>query len=103
MGRLESLTACAGDAPESAVAVVGKMRLMIPLAGLIDKEQELTRLNREISKLEPSIKQLAGKLSNEGFIAKAPEAVVAKEREKLADMENTLAELNQQLVKIQAL
>ena len=103
MGRLESLVACNGDAPESAVAVVGKMRLMIPLAGLIDKEQELTRLNREISKLAPSIAQLAGKLSNEGFIAKAPEAVVAKEREKLAEMENTLAELNQQLVKIQAL
>ncbi len=103
MGRLESLTACEGNAPESAVAVVGKMRLMIPLAGLIDKEQELARLNREVGKLEPSIKQLAGKLSNEGFIAKAPEAVVAKEREKLADMENTLAELNQQLVKIQAL
>ncbi|OYQ90659.1 valine--tRNA ligase [Wohlfahrtiimonas chitiniclastica] len=103
IGRLESLTACEGNAPESAVAVVGKMRLLIPLAGLIDKEQELARLTREIGKLEPSIKQLAGKLSNEGFTAKAPAAVVAKEREKLADMENTLTELNQQLVKIKAL
>jgi len=103
MGRIESLTACEGDAPESAVAVVGRMRLLIPLADLIDKDQELKRLEREIAKIEPQIKGLQGKLGNPGFLNNAPEAVVAGEKAKLEDFENKLAELKQQFEKIKAL
>ena len=103
MGRLESFTKVEGEAPESAVVVIGKMRLLIPLAGLIDKEQELARLNREIGKIEPTIKMLTGKLSNPGFTDKAPAQVVEGERVKLSDAENQLKELKQQLIKIQSL
>ncbi len=103
MGRIESLTACEGNAPESAVAVVGRMRLLIPLTDLIDKDQELKRLEREIAKIEPQIKGLQGKLGNPGFLNNAPEAVVAGEKAKLEDFENKLAELKQQFEKIKAL
>ena len=103
MGRLESFTKVEGTAPESAVVVIGKMRLLIPLAGLIDKEQELARLNREIGKIEPIIKALTGKLANPGFTDKAPAKVVEGERIKLSDAENQLQELKQQLIKIEAL
>ncbi len=103
MGRLESFSPVKGEAPESAVVVIGKMRLLIPLADLIDKEQELARLEREIGKIEPQIKALTGKLANPGFTNNAPEKVVEGERAKLQDAENKLAELKQQLEKIKAL
>ena len=103
MGRLESFTKVEGTAPESAVMVIGKMRLLIPLAGLIDKEQELARLTREIGKIEPTITMLTNKLGNPGFTDKAPAKVVEGERAKLSDAENQLRELKEQLTKIAAL
>ena len=103
MGRLESFTKVEGTALESAVMVIGKMRLLIPLAGLIDKEQELARLTREIGKIEPTITMLTNKLGNPGFTDKAPEKVVEGERAKLSDAENQLRELKEQLTKIAAL
>ena len=68
-------------------------KVLIPLAGLIDKDAELARLQKEIDKLETEVKRLNGKLSNANFVDKAPEAVVNKEREKLADAEAALAEI----------
>ena len=101
LGRLESLKACdPNNIPEAAVALVGEMRLLIPLAGLIDKEQELTRLNREVGKLIPEIEKLSSKLDNQGFVAKAPADVVEKEQDKLKAMRHTLAELQTQIAKI---
>lgn len=100
LGRLESLSACAGVAPESAVALVGALRLLIPLAGLIDKDQELARLTRELNKLSPEIEKLDAKLKNKGFTDKAPVQVVEKEQGKLKEMLNTLNELETQLKKI---
>ena len=83
--------------------MVGELRLLIPLAGLIDKEQELSRLTREVNKLEPEIEKLAAKLANAGFVSKAPAQVVEKEKEKLAGMRHTLQELKIQFEKISAL
>jgi len=102
LAKLESIEVLENesDAPESAVALVGEMKVLIPMAGLIDKEAELNRLEKEINKLQGEIKRLTGKLSNEGFIAKAPEAVVAKEREKLSDYETALQNLEAQYAKI---
>ncbi|MCF6346278.1 MAG: class I tRNA ligase family protein, partial [Thiomicrorhabdus sp.] len=91
----------ADTAPESAVALVGEMKVLIPIAGLIDKEAELARLSRELGKLKNEIKRLGGKLNNAGFVAKAPEAVVAKEREKLAGHQTALNNLETQYEKIQ--
>ncbi|MBQ7901575.1 MAG: class I tRNA ligase family protein, partial [Clostridia bacterium] len=68
---------------ENAVTgVVEGAELFIPLDELVDKEKELARLNDEKKRLESEIKRVEGKLSNQGFVAKAPEKVVAEEREK---------------------
>ncbi|OBU42897.1 valine--tRNA ligase [Photobacterium phosphoreum] len=89
--------------PACATALVGKSELMIPMAGLIDKDAELARLDKEIAKMAGEIKRTAGKLSNEGFVAKAPEIVITKEREKLAGYEETLVKLTEQKATIAAL
>ncbi len=91
------------EAPESATSLVGEMKLLVPMAGLIDKEAELARLEKEIGKLEKEVQRIGGKLGNEKFIGKAPEAVVQKEREKLADAESSLASLVEQRQKIEKL
>jgi valyl-tRNA synthetase len=99
---IELLEPDAGE-PESAIALVGEMKILIPLAGLIDKDAELARLQKEIDKLDKEVKRLNGKLSNANFIDKAPEAVVNKERDKLAEAEKALAHLAEQAEKIKAL
>jgi valyl-tRNA synthetase len=91
------------EEPESAIALVGEMKILIPRAGLIDKGAERDRLNKEIEKLSKLRSQFAAKLNNEKFINGAPEAVVNNEKDKLASTENALKDLNQQLVKISKL
>ena len=105
LARLESIEWLAEgeEAPESATALVGEMRILIPMAGLIDKEAELARLNKEIDKLEKEQKRLGGKLGNASFVEKAPAAVVEKERQKLAEVETSLAQYRDQLARINAL
>ncbi|MDC9714374.1 MAG: valine--tRNA ligase [Gammaproteobacteria bacterium] len=88
------------EAPESATALVGEMKILIPLAGLIDKEQEIARLNKEIEKLNQQKMQFEGKLNNEKFVNSAPEAIVNIERERLTSTENAIADLSIQLGKI---
>ena len=102
LAKLESITwlNSGEDAPESATALVGEMKLLIPMAGLIDKDAELKRLAKEIDKLIKPINALEGKLANPGFTDKAPEAVVQKEKEKLAEMKSALAKLEEQKIKI---
>ncbi|CAN8141578.1 valine--tRNA ligase [uncultured Thiomicrorhabdus sp.] len=105
LAKLESIEILTDEAnaPESAVALVGEMKVLIPMAGLIDKDAEMARLTKEIDKLKGEIKRLSGKLNNESFVAKAPEAVVAKEREKLAENETALNNLEAQYDKISKL
>lgn len=91
------------ETPACATALVGKSELMIPMAGLIDKDAELARLQGEVKKTQGEIKRLEGKLNNQGFVAKAPEAVVAKEREKLEGYKETLTKLEEQMATIAAL
>ena len=85
---------------ESAIALVGEMKILIPLAGLIDKGAEQDRLNKEIEKLIKLKSQFSAKLNNEKFVKGAPEAVVNNEKEKLASTESALKDLKQQLDKI---
>ncbi|MZI92417.1 valine--tRNA ligase [Vibrio sp. CAIM 722] len=105
LAKLESVRVIADNEtlPACATALVGKSELLIPMAGLIDKDAELDRLAKEIAKTQGEIKRIEGKLGNEGFVAKAPEAVVAKEREKLQGYKDTLAKLEEQKVTIAAL
>ncbi|WP_342230079.1 valine--tRNA ligase [Yersinia enterocolitica] len=100
LARLSSLTLLPeGDkGPVSVTKLVEGAEVLIPMAGLIDKATELERLAKEVAKLEAEIERIEGKLSNEGFVARAPEAVVAKERERMA----ACAEAKQKLIKQQA-
>ncbi len=105
LAKLESIRVLAdGEAtPACATALVGKSELMIPMVGLIDKDAELDRLAKEIAKTQGEIARIEGKLGNEGFVAKAPEAVITKEREKLAGYQEALVKLEQQKATIAAL
>lgn len=105
LARLESIDWLADDAeaPAAATALAGDMEILIPMAGLIDKAVELERLDKEIDKLSNDIKRLSGKLNNENFVSKAPEAVVAKERAKLEEAESALSKLQANRAQIEAL
>jgi valyl-tRNA synthetase len=70
--------------PVSATAVLGDIELLIPMADLIDKEAELSRLAKELAKLDKDIDLAQGKLNNPKFTDKAPADIIAKEQEKLA-------------------
>ena len=105
LARLESITTLEStdEAPQSAIALVGDMQVLIPMAGLIDKKAELERLNKEIERLNKENARINGKLSNASFVDKAPAAVVDKEREKLNDISSKLNNLNEQKEKIASL
>ncbi|MFS7411710.1 valine--tRNA ligase [Carnobacterium maltaromaticum] len=74
------------EAPESAMsAVITGAEIYLPLAGLINIDEEIIRLEKEMAKWESEVKRVQGKLSNERFVSSAPEAVVQVEREKEKD------------------
>ena len=105
LAKLESVRVLeAGEeAPMSATALVGEMQVLVPMAGLIDKDAELARLDKEIARLSGEVQRVGGKLSNEGFVAKAPAEVLDKERAKLAEAEQALSKMVEQRGKIAAL
>ncbi|TXS95459.1 valine--tRNA ligase [Parahaliea maris] len=98
LARLESIRFLAEgeDAPVAATALVGDLEILVPMADLIDREAELQRLAKEIEKLEKELSRIEGKLSNAAFVDKAPEAVVAKEREKQQAQQQALSKLREQ-------
>jgi valyl-tRNA synthetase len=74
------------EAPDKAMtAVVTGVEMYLPLAGLIDIAQEITRLEKEIQHLNSEVERVEKKLNNPGFVSKAPEKVIEEERAKLAD------------------
>jgi valyl-tRNA synthetase len=75
----------------------------LAIASVIDKDAELARLSKEIGKIEGELAKIAGKLGNEKFVANAPEAVVAKERDRQAQLESQLVKLKDQHAVIEAL
>ena len=89
--------------PPSSVQVAGAIKVMVPMAGLIDVEAESRRVAKELDKLAKELKRVDGKLGNENFLAKAPTAVVAKERDKRAALRAQLQVLNQQLEDLRGL
>ncbi|MXS20243.1 valine--tRNA ligase [Pseudomonas oryzihabitans] len=105
LAKLESVRVLAAgeEAPMSATTLVGEMEVLVPMAGLIDKDAELARLDKEIGRLEGEVKRVGGKLGNEGFVAKAPAEVLEKERAKLAEAEQALAKMVEQRQRIATL
>ncbi len=102
LARTESITVLGNDeqTPESATALVGEMKVLIPMAGLIDKDVEMTRLSKEIDKKQQDVSRIEGKLSNPKFVERAPQAVVEKERAKIAEIKIALKNLQEQLTRI---
>ena len=88
---------------KAATQVAGDVEILLPMAGLIDVEAEEARLAKEIAKVEKDVMMFEKKLSNESFVAKAPAAVLEKDRGKLAEAREKLGILQQSLEKIQAL
>ncbi len=105
LAGLESLRILdAGEsAPPSATAVVGAMRVLVPMAGLIDPNAEAARLDKRIVKIRDEIKRATAKLANENFVRNAPPEVVTQEKTRIADFERTLASLEGQLQRVREL
>ena len=103
--RLGSIEAAdSGVSIEGAVqAVVGAITLVMPLAGVVDLSQEKARLTKEISKLDDEIGKIEKKLSNSGFVAKAPAAVVEENREKVRVAEEARGKVQDALSRIEAI
>ena len=98
LAKLESMTILSDGetAPMSTTQLVGEMELLIPMAGLIDVAAEVARIDKQLDKLNADIKRIDGKLSNEGFVAKAPAAVIEKERAKQVEFQRDIDKLNEQ-------
>ena len=88
------------EGADAVQLVTDKATIYIPLAELVDFEKELIRLNTEKKKTEGEIERIEKKLSNEGFIAKAPAAVIEGEKTKLASYKETLDKINAAIEKI---
>ncbi|CDG49073.1 valine--tRNA ligase [Serratia symbiotica] len=105
LARLESiaLLPVGEKGPLSITKLIEGAELLIPMAGFIDKEAEIARLAKEMSKLVAEITSIEGKLANAGFVARAPEAVVAKERDRLASCKEGKVKLQEQQATITTL
>jgi valyl-tRNA synthetase len=105
VGRVESIGVIADgvEPPAAATALLGDMRLLVPMKGLIDVAAEKTRLDKQMDKVRAELAKATGKLSNEKFVNNAPPAVVTQERERVADFEKTITQLTEQLQKLDEL
>ncbi|MDR9432908.1 MAG: valine--tRNA ligase [Spiribacter sp.] len=105
LARLTSITWLEPDeqAPESALALVDRLEIRVPMAGLIDKAAELTRLAKERSRLAADLTRTEGKLGNANFVDRAPAEVVKREREKLEQARSAIAQLDEQYARIETL
>jgi valyl-tRNA synthetase len=102
MAQLGAITALSSEQtePEAAVALLGDMRILVPMAGLIDVAAEATRIDKRIAKVADDLKKTEAKLNNERFVANAPDEVVLQERARLADFQHQLTELHAQRARL---
>ncbi|HBC58568.1 MAG TPA: hypothetical protein DCZ03_15525 [Gammaproteobacteria bacterium] len=98
VGRLQSIRWLQKNEAKSAAAttLVGQLEVLIPMAGLIDKDAELARLDKELLKLKNELEKAKNKLNNPNYVQKAPPEVVQKERLRLQEAEEAVKKLNLQ-------
>jgi valyl-tRNA synthetase len=102
LARIESIEWLEADASQRGVAtaLLGDLRILIPLAGLVDPAREIDRLEKQLRKLADDLGQTERKLGNERFVANAPADIVAKERERAADLADRRLRMTTQLEKL---
>ncbi|MDR2885047.1 MAG: valine--tRNA ligase [Deferribacteraceae bacterium] len=101
MARVNELT-FVDSAPEKAASQAAVLyALYIPLSGLVDTEAELAKLNKELLALEKDLNLYAGKLQNERYLAKASPEVIAKDRQKVSDVESQIAKVKEAMASFQ--
>jgi valyl-tRNA synthetase len=105
VGRVESVrTLEEGEQPPAAAtALLGDMRLLVPMKGLIDVDAERARLKKQQDKVNVDLQRSSGKLSNEKFVNNAPPEVVSQEKERIVEFERTIAQLAEQIEKLDEL
>jgi valyl-tRNA synthetase len=105
IAKLETVTVLTEgeQAPACATSLLGSLEIMIPMAGLIDKDAELARIAKALDKLEKDFSRTQGKLANEKFVSNAPEVVIDKEKAKLADFTMQISKLQEQRASIESL
>jgi len=105
LAGVDTLEALPADraAPESATALVGGLRLLVPMRGLIDAAAEAERLTKLVRKTEQDLKRSEAKLASESFVSGAPAHIVATERGRVAELGRTLEQLRTQLERVQRL
>ena len=109
LAKVDTLTIVnAGDGadkelPLSSSSMVGQLKVLVPMKGLIDPTAELNRLAKAQEKLVKQAESLRSKLSNESFVSKAPANVVESEKAKLAEMDTQLAEMHKQIEQLKAI
>ena len=105
VGRVESVHPLGDgeEAPASATALLNNMRLLVPMAGLIDVAAEKSRLGKQRDKADTDLSKALAKLANESFVNNAPEAVVTQERERVAEFRQQIAQLDEQIAKLDSL
>ena len=102
LNRLERIDVLddGATAPAAATAVIGDLRLLVPLEGLVDLGAERARLDKELKRVEGELAKSRGKLASDTFVANAPPAVVEQERQRLADWTAQHATLSEQRAKL---
>jgi len=105
VGRVESVKILADgeQPPAAATALLGDMRLLVPMKGLIDVDAERARLDKQMEKVRSDLTRTTGKLGNEKFVNNAPAAVVTQEKERAVEFEKTIRQLTEQLEKLDEL
>ena len=88
-------------APAASATLAGSLEVLVPMAGIIDREAELSRLAKEIDKLEQALRKTRAKLDNSAFVNNAPDAIVAQQRDKLDRQQQVLQKRQQQLAQLQ--
>ncbi|TDJ37607.1 MAG: valine--tRNA ligase [Gammaproteobacteria bacterium] len=105
VGRIESVRSLAVDeeAPASATALLGNVRLLVPMAGIIDIEAEKARLGKQQERTNTDLGRMRTKLDNPDFVNNAPADVVTKTRHQAAELELQISQLDEQLGRLDGL
>jgi valyl-tRNA synthetase len=105
VGRVESVTLLADgeEPPAAATALIDELRLLVPMKGMIDVDAERTRLGKQLDKVQADLARARSKLDNPNFVNNAPADVVTQEKQRAADFERQIAQLSEQLEKLDEL